>query len=480
MCQEQVEIRNLHNNPGLLPVSLGSAFVEKYHHKMIHYYDFSLLVTHLDTLSMQYTGLKLSVLNDSYYTSHFANHIKIIDNIKNDIYERFNVLNFSKSRNKRGLINALESIFKSITGNLDYEDGDRFESIIKQLEKKQNTLNKNINKEYSLSIEIINNFNKTLQDLYFNQHTITARLLEAASTIKQKIVAIINIHNIAMTLNEIHFIYEEAQKVLDRLHNAITFTRLKILHPSVINTKDLFNSLTKLQKILSTENLHFEVSYENLNSFIKLMTTDCYIYNSKITFILNIPLFNQIKFNLYKLYAIPTWLELNTLQVMLPDSVRLTPDMCYCSKIITPDKLLVNRTHFCKTTIMENKNQKLCTANVIIHHNLEDCIYHKLEMIENQLMQIDETQFWLLMVPTETDFKVNCPTIQEIHNLQGSFLIRLTDRCTVTMGSEIIGAITIESYYQPIIYEFRKPPRETAIKSLNLKLKFINLKDLSI
>ena len=47
-------------------------------------------------------------------------------------------------RTKRGLINGLGSIFKSISGNLDYADGERYDKLIQELQNNQINLVNNI------------------------------------------------------------------------------------------------------------------------------------------------------------------------------------------------------------------------------------------------------------------------------------------------------------------------------------------------
>lgn len=40
------------------------------------------------------------------------------------------------NRTKRGLINGLGSVIKDITGNLDFQDGEKINKILNHLEKK--------------------------------------------------------------------------------------------------------------------------------------------------------------------------------------------------------------------------------------------------------------------------------------------------------------------------------------------------------
>nr|CAI5837800.1 unnamed protein product [Callosobruchus analis] len=70
-------------------------------------------------------------------------------------------------RIKRGLVNGLGSIFKTITGNLDAKDGERFESLISELQNNQNKISEAINSQRTLSVELIDNFNKPISQSQF-------------------------------------------------------------------------------------------------------------------------------------------------------------------------------------------------------------------------------------------------------------------------------------------------------------------------
>ncbi|CAH2019428.1 unnamed protein product, partial [Acanthoscelides obtectus] len=85
-----------------------------------------------------------------------------VDGKLNDIFpSTYETVPSFSVRIKRGLINGLGSIFKAITGNLDASDGEKFESLISDLQNDQNKLSEAINSQNTLSVELIDNFNKT-------------------------------------------------------------------------------------------------------------------------------------------------------------------------------------------------------------------------------------------------------------------------------------------------------------------------------
>nr|CAI5840651.1 unnamed protein product [Callosobruchus analis] len=62
------------------------------------------------------------------------------------------MLYFLERKIKRGLVNGLGSVFKAITGNLD---GERFESLVSELQNNQNKILEAINSQNTLSVELL-------------------------------------------------------------------------------------------------------------------------------------------------------------------------------------------------------------------------------------------------------------------------------------------------------------------------------------
>ncbi|CAH1998042.1 unnamed protein product [Acanthoscelides obtectus] len=115
---------------------------------------------------------------------------------------------------KRGLINGLGSIFKAITGNLDASDGEKFESLISDLQNNQNKLSEAINSQNTLSVELIDNFNKAINQITHNQKLLEAKInqlsidmintqayIENGIFLRDTISEIINIYHIIISMS---------------------------------------------------------------------------------------------------------------------------------------------------------------------------------------------------------------------------------------------------------------------------------------
>lgn len=66
---QAVEVRNLRHNPGLLPIQLGPAKIQKYYHKIIHYYDINLVINSVDKLGRDSTVIIIrKIFQNPYYS----------------------------------------------------------------------------------------------------------------------------------------------------------------------------------------------------------------------------------------------------------------------------------------------------------------------------------------------------------------------------------------------------------------------------
>lgn len=241
---QKISIRNLENNPGIIPLKLGTAKITKYTHTLIHYYDLNPIITEISRLQTQSANLKKLIIEDKYYSIDTSNYLKILNFAEEKVKDKLLEILPQHQRVKRGLINGLGSIFKSITGNLDANDGERYEKLIRELQENQVKLASNIKNQNSLSIDLINNFNKTIQQISHNEKLLEMKINQISDRILYKETTFF----IKDIMNQIITMYEIINSILQDIENSISFLKLQIMHPSIIKTKDLFNELKKLTK----------------------------------------------------------------------------------------------------------------------------------------------------------------------------------------------------------------------------------------
>jgi hypothetical protein len=65
--------------------------------------------------------------------------------------------------------------------------------------------------------------------------------------------------------------YKIIDSILQDIENSITFAKLKILHPSIIKTEDLYFELIKVQDQIGLNQMPLEITLENTFLFEKLI-----------------------------------------------------------------------------------------------------------------------------------------------------------------------------------------------------------------
>ena len=478
LVEADLQFKSLEKNPGLLPVQLGPAKVEQYSHKIIHYYELSSILDSLNKLDFYTNSIKDKIKDKPYYNHELKNHLLIINNTRNNIYDNLYEIIPKTSRPKRGIINVVGTIFKAITGNLDSDDGERYEKAISELEKNQNTLNDRINEHYSLSQEIIDKFNSTVYEIYQNEIILEQRLSEAETILAQKKDET-NLMKIIDTLNLYQFMYQSIERISDKVMTSISFAKLQTLHPSIISIHDLHNSLLKLKTIIKPEKIPFQINDENLIDLIKLIRVDCYFNNNnkRLVFILNFPIYHPYSFNLYKLYPVPVWYQSNQFKLILPDARYLLLAESH-SAHETEDCQQIKATYYCKSTIIENVSKVNCETNIVLRNSIANCTQHNIEVTDSQILQIENTEYWISIAPEATPTKLECKSYQKVSSIQGSHLFTIPEDCTFELGQQKIQPTTTEVIGRPLLFEFKENIlQEDSAYHPKKQIKPLNLSD---
>lgn len=144
---QEVTIDSLGSGPGILPFNLGTTRIISHYHSFLSYVNLDKIQFQVDSISSKLSEVRPK-LNDK--TSFlFEPHINYLATKLSKIYSQLET--FQHSRNKRGLIDGLGSIIKSISGNLDQTDAIKYNSAIQTLHENEQKLEVQIEQHVSLS-----------------------------------------------------------------------------------------------------------------------------------------------------------------------------------------------------------------------------------------------------------------------------------------------------------------------------------------
>ena len=156
-------------------------------------------------------------------------------------------------RTKRGLINFLGNAAKAITGNIDSEDEQPYETLISRIQNQQDKQKILLDEQISLTTTAIEKFNKSIARLTINQQIFKKKITEIESIINQaistkiKVYPLLHLHRVFLQMITIS---QEILRILEELERAISFPKLNTTHNSRIDPKDLLSELKLLENKL--------------------------------------------------------------------------------------------------------------------------------------------------------------------------------------------------------------------------------------
>lgn len=163
---------------------MGKAQVERHTYTLIHYYDLNLIIQETNKLRVLSKLLRELLNRSNEYSIDTSNYWKLPSFIEGKVEDKLTEILPHPQRIKRGLINGLGSIFKQITGNLDANDGERYDTLIRELQNNQINLASAVKKQSSFSVALIDKFNKTIQQITHNEGLLESKVKQIALIVR--------------------------------------------------------------------------------------------------------------------------------------------------------------------------------------------------------------------------------------------------------------------------------------------------------
>ena len=400
---------------------MGPAKLQRTEHTFVHYFNLEPLFNEFSNLNMQFSNLKSYVVNNTGYSKELENYIKMTSFTQKSILEKIENIRFHKNnRTERGLINGLGYVIKGVTGNLDASDGEKIYKILNHLQNNEKSIENQLKLQYSLSSQIVQNFNETIKNIMHNEYILRSRIMQLSQIVKdgathQDILFAKDL------FNQLIILYNSILNTLQDIENSVTFCKLNTMHPSIIKPKDLFY---ELQRIFShyKNQLPFELKYENILDFENIIKINCKIDLNKITYFLSLPIDYETNFDLYYFLSIPSKYE--------SEFVTIIPNSKYFLKskiddIIKPlnGKCTQGKPYQCPSILQSNFNTS-CEEDILLHQSTSRCRFSKLQISENHMEIIPDLNQFLAVFPKEEKLEIYCKNQMEIKELIGIYLIK--------------------------------------------------------
>lgn len=400
----------------------------------------------MQKLNIQTKNLYTNISRNQLYIRELSNFATILNtsklNVENKIYEILPLQNIypkKSMRSKRGILNGLGSVFKVITGNLDASDGEHFENLIRQLSKNQNKLQKEIIQTHSVSHELIQKFNESLNQIYHHENLLQSKLLIIQRSINRQNeeYSLIALKDVFIQLINI---YQLIFQKLQDIENSIAFSKLQTLHSSILTQNDLFREISKFD--ISSNQLPFILSLDNMYLFEKLINVESYIYDNRITFILSVPVTYIIDFVYYQVIPVPK---------LMPNSSSLFSTILPTSNIILYSQMYFaynprqcqkfDETYFCRNAQIKQfpELEDSCEMSILTMKT----IHSQCKLIQNHVAEpiiypIESSNKWIGVFPKKLQLTLSCNEQKSILMVHGTYFLVIPQNCQISTPKEII------------------------------------------
>lgn len=464
----------MENNPGLLPRKIGTAYVQNDKWTVIHIHDLEPLYNNYNTLKNQYKTVTDSLNSD--FSKEYHNYIITIDYAIRNIDETFSRVFPNTQRSKRGLIDGLGSVFKSITGNLDAEDGQKIYKALNILENDQNSIHKLLDEQTSLMIDAITEINKTVASLAHNQEHIADHINSLQYMIKtvatKQLSAFARVQLLEL-FTQIGILLNNMQSIILTTENAVTFAKLKTYHTSILKPNFIVSELRTIHKHISNSKL---ISLDDITLYEKVFEIKATQNKFKIIFIVEIPLAEVSDYSYYQLYSVPIQNPQGHFHMILPQTKYLILNGQRYASRDNQCRELKSQLYLCKednpTEISESSP---CEIKLITFRKpIDNCIQESVQIGETSVSKYGNTQY-IVISPGETKAILNCPDHENMVTLKSRCHLSINGKSYMPDQTSIE---TQQSFNVPLLDMAMKHPTTAAEDLPTLRLENVPLHNL--
>lgn len=309
----------------------------------------------------------------------------------------------SRRRSRRGLIDFGGSLLKTFFGTMDSEDAVKYSNAINDVQSDEKKLAHLMKDNIHVIKNTISSFNQTLSKVNLNEQ----HLMKNMEIIHDILDKVTNNNDKLEIKSQINSLFQSIESIIltlsfdiDDVNNAILFSKLNILHPTVLSPYQLYNELDKNRNSLPKHSeLPVPLTIQNIHELIDISKIICYYHLNRIIVIINIPLVLPQVYNLYNVIPSPAPYDISkpdTFALIAPSSsylaitadhmfyspitdinqCKVISEKCFICELVNVYSTIANPT--CETTLLTELVNKLPdSCNIKLIHGLID-VFHKI------------------------------------------------------------------------------------------------------
>lgn len=365
-------------------------------------------------------------------------------------------------RIKRSLFDAGGKLFKMLIGTLDEDDADFYNSKINDLITGEKDFTDLLKSQTQVVQSTIINFNNTLTNIHHMEETFNSNIY-AIQNFTKKVNNTLQRQSLKQNIQDhislLLLIFTELNREYSIAINSVLLAKQNLLHPSILNPHRIITELSKTKKYLPS-NTNYPVALNKANSHVllKLISLVVYYTESKLIFLIYVPITENTIFNLFHLTPLPMSIGNNTYLFIKPNFDYIT--MTSTKRMYTPLNSLIdckrsyNNTYICsrQTPLFNTYSKGICESELLVSHtSLPKVCDSRISILTNELWyQLNEKNKWLYVVPETVHVTIDCQRkgIFDIQIVDTGFLI-LSTHCdaytksvTLTPSQESSSSIT--------------------------------------
>ena len=358
----------------------------------------------------------------------------------------------------------------ALFGTLDSDDAQYYNKEIDKLYKDQNHLAELLGNQTHIVRSEFQDIHDTLKSVTGSVRNIGDRIKEIASGVRQ-IDARETKVELELAFSSWTFLMtrhvDEYVTALIVITDALTFAKLGILHPAVLSPSQLAQTC---ERIRETTPYEFPLTTEELNSEQLQGVTKLNVayLQGRIILSLDIPLLDQIPFDLYYIQPCPSFQTIST-NVSTPIFIKpRTPYMAISlinSQYFMPDENYItgcrkhHRMYMCELSVPLQDLEKApcCETDALLKpQNIKwpSCNIQALPGSRTFLKKMAAPNTWLYSIKDTLALQVQCNKHAAGYEmLQGAGILQLRGDCQAKIGTDQIWASGVDTETLTTIYK---------------------------
>lgn len=367
----------LRESSGIFYENIGNVNFYSSHWKLITYTNISTLEYKLK-IFQDVAKQTIHLCNNPEFTSHYAckTSLILLLRLQTTIEEQDRAFKdlIGHFRHRRGLFDAVGKIFKVLIGTLDSDDAEHYNNVINDLMNGERDMTSLLRTQSQVVQSTISNFNSTMINIQHVEETFNKNIQQMqllATSVNSTLLE----QNIGDHITLLLLTFTELNREYSNLIDSILLAKQNILHPSVLTPEQILTELSKSKRNLPPNtNYPTILNKANIYKILNTLTLSVYYMESKLIYLIHVPLIQNTPFILYKLFPLPKLTVNNTY-------IFIKPTNDYIAMSVNKLKYsLINTLLDCKTISNDNiicpihqplsntYSQPSCESELLINH----------------------------------------------------------------------------------------------------------------